>query len=58
MGQKSKANQLPPQVHKNWSSRWFAGKRDFAKWLAGRHQDFVTWLKEVRFSPNHRESRD
>ena len=21
------------QVHKNWDSRWFAGKREFAKWL-------------------------
>ena len=22
------------QVHKNWDSRWFAGKKDFATWLA------------------------
>ncbi|PID32572.1 30S ribosomal protein S3 [Candidatus Saccharibacteria bacterium] len=33
MGQKVNPNSFRLQVHKNWSSRWFAGKRDFAKWL-------------------------
>lgn len=34
MGQKVNPISFRLQVHKNWSSRWFAGKRDFAKWLA------------------------
>ena len=34
MGQKVNPTSFRLQVHKNWSSRWFAGKRDFAKWLA------------------------
>ena len=33
MGQKVNPNSFRLQVHKNWNSRWFAGKRDFAKWL-------------------------
>ncbi len=33
MGQKVNPISFRLQVHKNWSSRWFAGKRDFAKWL-------------------------
>lgn len=33
MGQKVNPTSFRLQVHKNWSSRWFAGKRDFAKWL-------------------------
>jgi len=34
MGQKVNPISFRLQVHKNWSSRWFASKRDFAKWLA------------------------
>lgn len=33
MGQKVNPISFRLQVNKNWSSRWFAGKRDFAKWL-------------------------
>lgn len=33
MGQKVNPTSFRLQVHKNWDSRWFAGKRDFAKWL-------------------------
>lgn len=31
MGQKVNPISFRLQVHKNWSSRWFAGKKDFAK---------------------------
>ena len=34
MGQKVSPISFRLQVHKNWSSRWFANKRDFSKWLA------------------------
>ena len=34
MGQKVNPLSFRLQVHKNWSSRWFANKKDFAKWLA------------------------
>lgn len=34
MGQKVNPISFRLQVHKNWDSRWFASKRDFAKWLA------------------------
>ncbi len=33
MGQKVNPISFRLQVHKNWDSRWFASKRDFAKWL-------------------------
>lgn len=33
MGQKVNPISFRLQVHKNWSSRWFAPKREFAKWL-------------------------
>ena len=33
MGQKVNPISFRLQVNKNWSSRWFAGKKDFAKWL-------------------------
>ncbi len=36
MGQKVNPISFRLQIHKNWSSRWFAGKKDFAKWL---HED-------------------
>lgn len=34
MGQKVNPISFRLQVHKNWDSRWFANKKDFAKWLA------------------------
>jgi len=34
MGQKVNPISMRLQVSKNWRSKWFAGKRDFAKWLA------------------------
>ncbi len=34
MGQKVNPISFRLQVHKNWSSRWFANKKDFSKWLA------------------------
>lgn len=33
MGQKVNPISFRLQVHKNWDSRWFANKKDFAKWL-------------------------
>lgn len=33
MGQKVNPISFRLQVSKNWSSRWFAGKKEFAKWL-------------------------
>ena len=33
MGQKVSPISFRLQVTKDWSSRWFAGKRDFSKWL-------------------------
>ena len=34
MGQKVNPISFRLQVHKNWNSRWFAGKKEFSKWLA------------------------
>ena len=34
MGQKVNPISFRLQLTKNWDSRWFAGKRDFAKWLS------------------------
>lgn len=48
MGQKVNPISFRLQVHKNWSSRWFANKRDFGKWLA---EDIkIRELIEQRFS--------
>ena len=33
MGQKVNPISFRLQIHKNWDSRWFANKKDFAKWL-------------------------
>jgi len=33
MGQKVNPLSYRLQVHKNWSSKWFAPKKDFARWL-------------------------
>jgi len=47
MGQKVNPISFRLQVHKNWSSRWFAPKRDFAKWL---NEDIkIRELVEKRF---------
>lgn len=47
MGQKVNPISFRLQVHKNWGSRWFAPKRDFAKWL---NEDIkVRELVEKRF---------
>lgn len=48
MGQKVNPISFRLQVHKNWDSRWFAGKGEFAKWLA---EDIkVRELVEKKFS--------
>jgi len=47
MGQKVNPISFRLQVSKNWDSRWFAPKRDFAKWLA--EDSRVRDLIEKRF---------
>lgn len=55
MGQKVNPISFRLAVHKNWESRWFAGKRDFAKWLA---EDIrVRELIEKKFSSRPAISR-
>ncbi len=48
MGQKVNPISFRLQIHKNWDSRWFANKKDFAKWLEEdiRMRDHV----EARFA--------
>ncbi|MET0980398.1 MAG: 30S ribosomal protein S3 [Candidatus Saccharimonadales bacterium] len=48
MGQKVNPISFRLQLTKNWDSRWFAGKRDFAKWLSEdiRVRDMI----EAKFS--------
>jgi small subunit ribosomal protein S3 len=48
MGQKVNPTSFRLQVHKNWDSRWFAGKRDFSKWL--REDIEIRDLVEKRFA--------
>jgi small subunit ribosomal protein S3 len=48
MGQKVNPISFRRQVNKDWSSRWFAGKRDFAKWLA--EDSKIRDLIEARFA--------
>lgn len=48
MGQKVNPTSFRLQVHKNWDSRWFAGKRDFSKWL--REDIQIRELVEKRFA--------
>ncbi|MFZ2125690.1 MAG: 30S ribosomal protein S3 [Candidatus Saccharimonadales bacterium] len=48
MGQKVNPISFRLQVHKNWSSRWFAGKRDFAKWI--EEDARIRMLIEKRFN--------
>lgn len=47
MGQKVNPISFRLQVHKNWDSRWFASKRDFAKWLIEDHR--IRELIEKKF---------
>jgi len=48
MGNKVNPISFRLQVHKNWDSRWFANKKDFAKWL---HEDIqIRDLIEKRFN--------
>ena len=34
MGQKVNPISMRLQVHKNWSSKWFATKREYVQWLS------------------------
>jgi small subunit ribosomal protein S3 len=58
MGQKVNPISFRLQVHKNWDSRWFAGKKDFATWLAEdiKIRDLIE--KRFEFTPNHQSYRD
>ena len=47
MGQKVNPISFRLQIHKNWDSRWFAGKRDFSKWLIEDHR--IRELIEKKF---------
>lgn len=47
MGQKVNPISFRLQIHKNWDSRWFAPKRDFAKWL--KEDILIRQLIEKRF---------
>ncbi len=47
MGQKVNPISFRLQVHKNWTSRWFASKRDFSKWLIEDH--LIRELIEKKF---------
>lgn len=48
MGQKVNPISYRLQVHKNWDSRWFANKKDFAKWLIEDHR--IRELIEKKFA--------
>jgi len=47
MGQKVNPISFRLQVHKNWDSRWFAHKRDYAQWL--KEDILIRELIEKRF---------
>jgi small subunit ribosomal protein S3 len=47
MGQKVNPISFRLQVHKNWDSRWFAPKREYAKWL--KEDILIRELIEKRF---------
>lgn len=47
MGQKVNPISFRLQIHKNWDSRWFVPKRDFAKWL--KEDVLIRQLIEKRF---------
>ncbi len=55
MGQKVNPISFRLQLHKNWDSRWFAPKRDFAKWL--REDIKIRQLIEKRFESRPTISR-
>lgn len=48
MGQKVNPLSFRLQVHKNWDSRWFASKKDFATWL--KEDIKIRELIEKRFA--------
>lgn len=48
MGQKVNPTSFRLQVHKNWDSRWFASKKDFATWL--KEDIKIRELIEKRFA--------
>jgi small subunit ribosomal protein S3 len=48
MGQKVNPISFRLQVHKNWSSRWFASKKEFSKWLIEDHT--IRALIEKKFA--------
>ena len=48
MGQKVNPISFRLQIDKNWNSRWFAGKKDFATWLA--EDGSIRALIEKKFS--------
>jgi small subunit ribosomal protein S3 len=54
MGQKVNPISFRLQIHKNWDSRWFAGKKDFAKWLI--EDSKIRDLIEAKFT--HRPTID
>ena len=56
MGQKVNPISMRLQVHKNWSSKWFAsGKKDFSEWLAIdiKIRDAIEKKFETRAVINH-----
>jgi len=55
MGQKVNPISFRLQIHKNWDSRWFAHKRDFAKWL--KEDILLRALIEKRFESRPTISR-
>jgi small subunit ribosomal protein S3 len=55
MGQKVNPISFRLQLHKNWDSRWFAPKRDFAKWLG--EDIHIRELIEKRFESRPTISR-
>lgn len=55
MGNKVNPISFRLPVHKNWDSRWFSNKKDFAKWL---HEDIeIRALIEKRFASRPTISR-
>lgn len=55
MGQKVNPISFRLQLHKNWDSRWFAGKREYAKWL--REDILIRDLIEEKFKSRPTISR-
>lgn len=55
MGQKVNPISFRLQIHKNWDSRWFTGKKEFAKWL--KEDILIRQLVEKRFESRPTISR-